>query len=329
MKIGYLFNPKKLDKSGVGQFSEYLQSINTQNGSNHSFYPLDLTKPLEYQDKPDIIVHKLLDLLQAAKGNTGNNGKEATEKIKKIENYCKLNGIPLIVPFDKLECLLDRQTTHGLLTRSCEGTAVRVPQQKTITVLTKENAENISKNMKFPIIVKSLDACATSSSHDMWYCQTESNLLEQFMTTEKVIAGKQFVIQQFIPHNQILYKIYVIQYKFYVVAVPSLDIPVDCEFMAFNSQHLPKSLPPLISSSNLSQNQLNCIQKLVNNLSDNLGLMLYGIDIIVDERKEENGNLYVIDINYFPGYKGVDKFHFELFELLKNQLSQSEKKCIA
>ena len=73
MRVGYLFNPKKLDKSGIGTFGEYLKLER-----NSLFMPLDYNS-LE-NVSVDIVVHKMLDVLQAAK--TGD--EEAKEKIQTL-----------------------------------------------------------------------------------------------------------------------------------------------------------------------------------------------------------------------------------------------------
>ena len=57
------------------------------------------------------------------------------------------------------------------------------------------------------------------------------------------------------------------------------------------------------------------VERLCKSLSRELGLTLFGVDLIQDSE----GQLYSIDVNYFPGYDGVDYFHDRLAEHIKQK----------
>jgi glutathione synthase/RimK-type ligase-like ATP-grasp enzyme len=57
------------------------------------------------------------------------------------------------------------------------------------------------------------------------------------------------------------------------------------------------------------------VERLCKCLSRELGLTLFGVDLIQDSE----GQLYSIDVNYFPGYDGVASFHDRLAEHIKQR----------
>lgn len=138
------------------------------------------------------------------------------------------------------------------------------------------------------------------------------------------------VIQSFINHNAVLYKVFVVGDSYTVVERPSLKNfpsgPAEMKAIFFNSHNVskPESSSDLTSRENVEGvSQPPCddvIRELSRSLRQALGATLFGIDVIINN---QTGQHAVIDINAFPGYEGVPSFFNDLLShicgVLQNQ----------
>uniref|UniRef100_A0ACB8G6W4 Inositol-tetrakisphosphate 1-kinase n=2 Tax=Sphaerodactylus townsendi TaxID=933632 RepID=A0ACB8G6W4_9SAUR len=127
------------------------------------------------------------------------------------------------------------------------------------------------------------------------------------------------VIQSFINHNAVLYKVFVVGESYSVVKRPSLknfsDGISDRESIFFNSHNVskPESSSVLTALDKIEgvfeRPNDEVIRAISKALRQALGVSLFGIDIIINN---QSGQHAVIDINAFPGYEGVSEFFTDL-----------------
>jgi hypothetical protein len=67
------------------------------------------------------------------------------------------------------------------------------------------------------------------------------------------------------------------------------------------------------------------INEIVSAIRDLTALTLFGFDVIICNR---TGLYALIDINYFPGYRGVDDFPLQFISFLKKKYVISIATCI-
>lgn len=139
------------------------------------------------------------------------------------------------------------------------------------------------------------------------------------------------VAQDFVNHNAILYKLFVVGNNFRVIERPSLKnfYAKDCttqDTLFFSSHDISKSG----SSSEwtvISQDEMdlriepNCeiFEKIVKRVSQIFGLVLLGIDVVIENK---TGKYAVIDVNVFPGYDGYPNFFENLVDTIKSLISK-------
>uniref|UniRef100_A0ABM5FBB4 inositol-1,3,4-trisphosphate 5/6-kinase n=1 Tax=Pogona vitticeps TaxID=103695 RepID=A0ABM5FBB4_9SAUR len=184
------------------------------------------------------------------------------------------------------------------------------PFMELTNVCGEDILQQIEKNgIAFPFICKTRVAHGTNS-HEMSIIFNQEGL--------KAIHPP-CVIQSFINHNAVLYKVFVVGESYTVVKRPSVKNfsagISDRESIFFNSHNVSKPE----SSSNLTaldkiegvfeRPNDDVIRAISKTLRQALGVSLFGIDIIINN---QTGQHAVIDINAFPGYEGVSEFFTDL-----------------
>ncbi|XP_051900360.1 inositol-tetrakisphosphate 1-kinase-like isoform X3 [Pristis pectinata] len=177
------------------------------------------------------------------------------------------------------------------------------------------------QKLSFPFICKTRVAQG-SSSHDMALIFSEDGLRDISLPC---------VLQSFINHNAVLYKVFVVGQSHFVVKRPSLKNfaigKSDRKTIFFNSHEVSKPesrshLTERDERENLPSGPSDGIIKSISRcLQMSLGLSLFGVDVIVDSR---SGKLAVIDINAFPGYEGVPEFFSALLDHVEMLLREQE-----
>ncbi|XP_061599377.1 inositol-tetrakisphosphate 1-kinase isoform X2 [Cololabis saira] len=165
------------------------------------------------------------------------------------------------------------------------------------------------QGLTFPFICKTRVAHGTNS-HEMAIIFSEEDLKD---------VKPPCVIQSFINHNAVLYKVFVVGESYTVVQRPSLKNfpagPADRKAIFFNSHNVskPESSSDLTSRENVEGVSQppndDVIRELSRSLRQALGVSLFGIDVIINN---QTGQHAVIDINAFPGYEGVPEFFNDL-----------------
>ncbi|CAF2266175.1 unnamed protein product [Rotaria magnacalcarata] len=252
---------------------------------------------------PQLIIHKLED--------------DALSRvlIEKLRLLPKLSTI-ILDEFSSISRLLNRFEQYSLL-NSNQNLYVVPPF---IYVSNDDNKLMIEKmlindRISFPIMCKPIQAHG-DKSHDMKIIFDVQHLND---------IDKPCVLQQFIDHDGILFKVFAIGQKNYHIvqrnSIRNLHAYPSRETISFHSSevsssqadHILLSIDPSITIT-FNHEIVNKISQTVQNLFE---LNLVGIDIIVDRN---TGDYAVIDVNYFPGYEGVTDFSTQLFDLCQHLL---------
>ncbi|KAJ4939064.1 hypothetical protein JOQ06_028527 [Pogonophryne albipinna] len=312
-RVGYWLSEKKMKKLNFQAFAELCRKRGIE------VVQLDLSQPLEEQGPLDVIIHKLTDLILEA----DQNDSQAVLLVQRVQDYIDAHPETIVLdPLPAIRTLLDRCKSYQLIHRieSCmQDERICSPP---FMVLNTECSPDVLEQIKrqgltFPFICKTRVAHGTNS-HEMAIIFSEEDLKD---------VKPPCVIQSFINHNAVLYKVFVVGDSYTVVERPSLKNfpagPADREAIFFNSHNVskPESSSDLTTRENVegvSQPPSDdVIRELSRSLRQALGVSLFGIDVIINN---QTGQHAVIDINAFPGYEGVPEFFTDLLNHITSVL---------
>uniref|UniRef100_A0A3Q1JFN4 Inositol-tetrakisphosphate 1-kinase n=1 Tax=Anabas testudineus TaxID=64144 RepID=A0A3Q1JFN4_ANATE len=316
-RVGYWLSEKKMKKLNFQAFADLCRKRGIE------VVQLDLSQPLEDQGPLDVIIHKLTDLILEA----DQNDSQAVLLVQRVQDYIDAHPETIVLdPLPAIRTLLDRCKSYQLVHRieSCmqDERICSPPFMVLNTECSPDVLEQIRRQgLTFPFICKTRVAHGTNS-HEMAIIFSEEDLKD---------VKPPCVIQSFINHNAVLYKVFVVGDSYTVVERPSLKNfpagPADRKAIFFNSHNVskPESSSDLTSRENVegvSQPPSDdVIRELSRSLRQALGVSLFGIDVIINN---QTGQHAVIDINAFPGrYKfflNTDECH-PFFNDLLNHIS--------
>ncbi|XP_040917022.1 inositol-tetrakisphosphate 1-kinase [Toxotes jaculatrix] len=312
-RVGYWLSEKKMKKLNFQAFADLCRKRGIE------VVQLDLSQPLEEQGPLDVIIHKLTDLILEA----DQNDSQAVLLVQRVQDYIDAHPETIVLdPLPAIRTLLDRCKSYQLIHR-----IERCMQDERICsppfmVLNTECSPDVLEQIRrqgltFPFICKTRVAHGTNS-HEMAIIFSEEDLKD---------VKPPCVIQSFINHNAVLYKVFVVGDSYTVVERPSLKNfpagPADRKAIFFNSHNVskPESSSDLTSRENVegvSQPPSDdVIRELSRSLREALGVSLFGIDVIINN---QTGQHAVIDINAFPGYEGVPEFFNDLLNHISSVL---------
>lgn len=238
-----------------------------------------------------LIIHKISDLLLSP----------SEMAVVRQELAAWAEGV-VVDDLERVEVLGDRWRTCLLLqqltSRASPPTPIRLPLTGLASAMPV---------MRFPLIRKPIVACSQADSHSM--CLFHSLPLLQLAAPQD--KGP-YILQEYIPHHGLLYKVYIIGDAVRIQLRPSLHL----------TENTPSSTPLHFDSQSMKHKELipvgslrhrdgmariepwrADIEAFSRTLQHELRLTLFGWDLILDERD----NLpYIIDVNYFPGFDEVD-----------------------
>nr|XP_060612455.1 inositol-tetrakisphosphate 1-kinase [Anolis sagrei ordinatus] len=304
-RVGYWLSEKKIKKLNFQAFAELCRKRGVE------VIQLDLTKPIEDQGPLDVIIHKLTDVIIEA----DQNDSQALALVHRFQEYIDAHPETIILdPLPAIRTLLDRSKSYELIrqieTYMQDERICSPPFMELTSACGGDTLEQIEKNgIAFPFICKTRVAHGTNS-HEMAIIFNQEGL--------KAIQPP-CVIQSFINHNAVLYKVFVVGESYTVVKRPSVKNfsagVSDRESIFFNSHNVSK---PESSSILTALDKIegvferpndDVIRSISKTLRQALGISLFGIDIIINN---QTGQHAVIDINAFPGYEGVSEFFTDL-----------------
>uniref|UniRef100_A0A3Q3X045 Inositol-tetrakisphosphate 1-kinase n=1 Tax=Mola mola TaxID=94237 RepID=A0A3Q3X045_MOLML len=312
-RVGYWLSEKKMKKLNFQAFADLCRKRGIE------VVQLDLSQPLEEQGPLDVIIHKLTDLILEA----DQNDSQAMLLVQRVQDYIDTHPETIILdPLPAIRTLLDRCKSYQLIHRieSCmkDERICSPPFMVLNSDCSTDVLEQIKRQgMTFPFICKTRVAHGTNS-HEMAIIFSEEDLND---------VKPPCVIQSFINHNAVLYKVFVVGDSYTVVERPSLKNfpsgPTDRKAIFFNSHNVskPESSSHLTTRENVegvSQPPSDdVIRELSRSLREALGVSLFGIDVIINN---QTGQHAVIDVNAFPGYEGVPEFFGDLLNHITNVL---------
>jgi len=282
---------------------------------------IDLSgEPLDSQGEFDIIIHKVNLEIITESSETG-----AARRLRALEMYIASHPrTPIIDPLYGVRVVCDRLQLYRFL----EGMSLSAPPHLCIKPLRfallhsfdNPRAACIEAGLTYPIVCKTVVACSIGTSHDMAVAMNERGLLNCGLELP-VIA------QQYVNHRGVIHKIYVAGETWIAQRRQSLRAMSEStdghDLYKFNSQHPPLDLfPPIPSESGSGQvspgPSSGAVCYIVDRVKADLGLSLFGLDILVDI---DSGSCFVIDVNYFPAYEGVKNRNELLLGHLQRQLN--------
>uniref|UniRef100_A0A2D4IMK0 Inositol-tetrakisphosphate 1-kinase n=2 Tax=Micrurus lemniscatus lemniscatus TaxID=129467 RepID=A0A2D4IMK0_MICLE len=314
-RVGYWLSEKKIKKLNFQAFADLCRKRGIE------VIQLDLTKRIEDQGPLDVIIHKLTDVLIEA----DQNDSQSLELVRRFQEYIDAHPETIILdPLPAIRTLLDRSKSYELIRQielyMKDDRICSPPFMELTNACGEDTLKQIEKNgIAFPFICKTRVAHGTSS-HEMAIIFNREGL--------KAIQPP-CVIQSFINHNAVLYKVFVVGESYSVVKRPSVKNfsagISDRESIFFNSHNVSK---PESSSILTALDKIegvferpndDVIRAISKTLRQTLGISLFGIDIIINN---QTGQHAVIDINAFPGYEGVSEFFTDLLNHIATTLQE-------
>ncbi|EER01644.1 conserved hypothetical protein [Perkinsus marinus ATCC 50983] len=241
-------------------------------------------------------------------------GFETTTILHKITDWAESN--PEVIEAAReltnpTPCSVDSQlacTDRWDLQQAFIAAGVNVPRMYLI-----EPSANEMPRLNYPQILKTRVACGTVASHHMAVVSSAKEL-EEFRREHREDA---VCAQDFIPHGGIIYKVFVIGGEVRLDIRPSLgDDAVGKSFDSQNMKGIVVQQKPSVDPSGVD---INKVKDIALKVDGKLGLGLFGLDLIVGSRDQK---YYVVDVNYFPTFKGVDGLPKLIRQLLLHQQQQ-------
>lgn len=305
-RVGYWISEKKSKKLNFEEHKPLFRNAGIE------LMQLDLTQPLDTQGPFDAIVHKVTDIL--AKANNGN--ATAQQYIKNIQGYKDRHPqCVLLDPLESIQRLLDRYKQYQQIC-TCElvqrDSRIIIPTFVELSTTDVEvNKEKLADaGVTFPIVVKPSLSHGSRHAHEMAIIFNKENLRDVEVPC---------VAQSFLNHNALLYKVFVVGHRQFVVQRPSLKnlYPGNHPTIYFDTQEVskPGSSHPLnlIDADSIEEPLIKpdwqLLEQLGASISHAMGMSLIGIDVIIDCLTQQYA---IIDINSFPGFEGVDDFFVHL-----------------
>ncbi|XP_068650511.1 inositol-tetrakisphosphate 1-kinase 1 [Aristolochia californica] len=293
--IGYALAPKKQQS-----FIQH-SLINLAKERGIDLIRIDLSRPLVDQGPFDCIIHKLY----------------GPEWKSQLEEYSSKNpAVCIIDPPNAIERLHNRISMLQVVTElhvPQKPDTFGIPKQIVIYDSSALSDTTALDGLNFPVIAKPLVADGSAKSHKMALVFNRDGLLK---------LKPPVVLQEFINHGGVIFKVYVVGE--YVKCVTRKSLPdISEEKLGTTEASLSFSQVSNIPTQDRSEDKnenyyesmkveevemppISFITDIARGLGRAMGLKLFNFDVIRDVKV---GNRYlVIDINYFPGYAKMPEY---------------------
>ncbi|KAJ8280251.1 hypothetical protein GJAV_G00052320 [Gymnothorax javanicus] len=316
-RVGFCLSDKKRKRLNLSAFAELCRHRGIE------VVEINLSQPMESQGPFDVIVHKLSDVIVEAEHNS-----ESQSLLANFQDYMSAHPLTVMLdPLPAMSLLLDRFVSYRIMNKlqnSLKDRGICSPPYLEISVsdqvAIREAVEQ--KQLSYPLICKTRVAHGLRS-HEMSLIFSPAGLKD---------ARPPCVLQSFVNHGAVLHKVFVVGEAHFTVERPSLkNFPLGpCEkgTIFFNSHEVskPESCSHLTAldeeTPRLPPPSSDVMIALVKELRAELGMALFGVDVIVNTR---TGALTIIDINIFPGYEGVPQFFSSLLNHIELVLRQRDR----
>ncbi|CAO3587067.1 unnamed protein product [Absidia cylindrospora] len=286
---------------------------------------------------PSIPLCKMTDII--AKMKQGDD--KARIEYARFTDYCNSNPqIILLDQWENINKVLDRADMFDHL-RPCtdkKDSLFRIPEY--IKLDSAKSISGAANHLIFPLMCKRRTACSSTESHQMTIIPSPRYLTDKW--ADHYGDKEPIIVQHFIQHDGVIIKVYVARGQIHVSTRPSfINVTEDTAIIEFDSQLLPKqfddstasqelgsstqSLPQAVLSSDATHIQAqkealidyDRLQQIADTLHGQLGLTFYGFDVLLES---VTNNYYVVDVNYFPGFKNFPQFQSVFVNILKDVL---------
>lgn len=312
--IGYAMQPDKLDTI----IQPSLVALAAERGMR--LVAVDPSLPLADQGPFHLIVHKLYDRAWRAR----------------LEAFSALHpSVPVVDAPAAIDRLLDRFTMLDVVPGLAAGLdhPLRVPAQVTVSDAAALSADDPSGGLRFPLIAKPLAVDGSASSHDLCLVYRAEGLRGLHTPV---------VLQEFVNHGGVLFKVYVVGDRAVCVRRRSLpDVPAgrlaDPDAAASvpfaNISNLPADAAGLVDKEEEGEGSTppaGFVDQVARGLRRALGLHLLNFDMLAATELDEGGrrSYFLVDINYFPGFAKMPGYEAALTDFFAEmiQLGTSQEK---
>ncbi|KAK4433175.1 Inositol-tetrakisphosphate 1-kinase [Sesamum alatum] len=310
-RIAYALSPKKVESF----IQPSLLNLADQRGID--LFPLQLSKPLIDQTPFDCLIHKL----------------SSPDWINQLLRFISENPNVVVIDHpDAIERLHNRitmlQVVNNLNITPDDQLSLAIPNQLFVDTPTQSLFDALaSKSINFPVIAKPLVADGTAGSHQMSLVFNEEGL-------RGLDLNPPFVLQEFVNHGGVIFKVYVAGKHIQCVKRKSLpDISEEKLGVSENSlsfsqisnvtaqeQSDDQSVGKVMEAAELPPSSF--VNEVATELRQALKLNLFNFDMIRDSKV--GGRYLVIDINYFPGYAKMPCYETVLTDFFLDIVQQKQ-----
>ncbi|XP_078592962.1 inositol-tetrakisphosphate 1-kinase-like [Branchiostoma floridae x Branchiostoma japonicum] len=322
-RVGCWLSEKKKKTFSIHTFSQYCRCRGME------LVLIDSSRPLVAQGPFHAILHKLTDvIIKAQEGDT-----HAQAQLQQVEDYLSSHPEVLVVdPLSSVRSLMDRWTAYHII-QECipkdKGADIFMPEF--VEIKTTDRTEILQLlqegGVHFPFVCKR-SVAQGSASHEMAIIFNAEGL--------KDLLSPPCVAQNFVNHNAVLHKVFVVGESYFVVERPSLKnfSAGDQSTIYFNSHDVSKAGSSSFLNQLDSRDRVSCpslplcrekFEHVLTNIRQQLGITLFGMDIIVENRTSRHA---IIDINAFPSYDGVQDPFSVVADHLQSLLTQHTRATV-
>ncbi|KAJ8403773.1 hypothetical protein AAFF_G00346410 [Aldrovandia affinis] len=311
-RVGFCLSEKKKKRMNLSAFAELCRQRGIE------VVEIDLSRPMASQGPFDVIIHKLSDVIVEAEHDS-----QSQSLLSNFQEYVSMHPLTVLLdPLPAMTQLLDRFASYHIMNKlqnSLRDRGICSPPYLEISTSNQSAIREAveEKQLSYPLICKPRVAHG-SHSHEMSLIFCPAGLSD---------AQPPCVLQSFVNHGAVLYKVFVVGEAHFTVERPSLknfplgsfarktiffnshevSKPESCSHLTALDENMPRLPPP----------SEEVMVALVRELRAELGMVLFGVDIIVNIQTR---TLTIIDINIFPGYEGVPQFFSSLLSHIESVL---------
>ena len=304
--IGYCGPPEKWERMKWGEFVAFAKAKNVD------LVWIDLDKDIEDQGNFSLIIHKMTYVMSG-------HDMTVNGQLKRLFEYTKKHQeVKLIDDFDAIAVTLDREELNNALSSINwpENCKVHLPQAKMIYKSDLESIKEAVESLRFPLLAKPKGAASS----------TEAHLMKLATKPEQLIGiPTPALLQEYINHNGVVFKIYALGDLIEVGARPSSRNiqPGESVDINFNSQKMTEKNGFWTEQRDLSNVPipLDDFTRMSAILRKEMNMELIGFDILIDEHK----NYWIVDLNYFPGYKNIKNLWEKFLNFFLKQIEEHSK----
>ncbi|XP_007018385.2 PREDICTED: inositol-tetrakisphosphate 1-kinase 3 isoform X1 [Theobroma cacao] len=276
------------------------------------FVAIDQNRPLSDQGPFDIVLHKL----------TGKEWRQILEEYRRTHPE-----VTVLDPPDAIQHLHNRQSMLQCvadMNLSDSYGKVGVPRQLVIKRDASSIPDAVAKaGLTLPLVAKPLVADGSAKSHELSLAYDQYSLQK---------LEPPLVLQEFVNHGGVLFKVYIVGEAIKVVRRFSLPDVTKREL----SKNAGVFRFPRVSCAAASADDADLdpsvaelpprplLERLAKELRRGLGLRLFNLDIIREHGTRDH--FYVIDINYFPGYGKMPGYEHIFTDFLLSLVQSGYKK---